>query len=77
MDAPVGAAGPLLGRVTAFDPARGLGTVTDDAGAAYAFHATAIADGSRRVEVGTPVSFSLAPGHGGRHEARTLIALSS
>ena len=75
MAAPVGAAGPRLGRVTSFDPTRGLGTVTDDAGAAYAFHATAIVDGSRRIEVGTPVSFSLAPGHGGRHEARTLVPL--
>jgi hypothetical protein len=48
--------------------------VTDDSGARYAFHATAIADGSRRVDVGTRVSYSLAPGHGGRHEVRVLVA---
>jgi cold shock CspA family protein len=70
----VGTSGPHLGRVTSFDATRGLGTVTDEAGAVYAFHATAIADGSRRVDVGTRVSYALAPGHGGRHEARALVA---
>jgi cold shock CspA family protein len=73
---PVGTTGPLLGRVDSFDPARGLGTVADDAGARYSFHATAIADGSRRIDTGTRVSFVLAPGHGGRHEARALVALT-
>jgi cold shock CspA family protein len=71
--APVGTAGPRLGRVASFDATRGLGTVTDDSGAVHPFHATAIADGSRRIDVGTRVSYSLAPGHGGRHEARTLV----
>jgi cold shock CspA family protein len=70
----VGTAGPHLGRVASFDPARGLGTVIDDGGSAHAFHATAIADGSRRIDVGTRVSYSLGPGHGGRREARRLIA---
>jgi cold shock CspA family protein len=72
--APVGTTGPHLGRVASFDPTRGLGTVTDDSGARFAFHATAIADGSRRIDVGTRVSYSLAPGHGGRHEVRVLVA---
>jgi len=70
-------AGPHLGRVTSFDRARGLGTITDDDGAVYDFHATAIADGTRRIDVGTPVSFTLSPGHRGRYEARSLVALSS
>jgi cold shock CspA family protein len=74
--APAGTTGLRLGRVTSFDATRGLGTVTDDAGAAHAFHATAIADGSRRIDVGTRVSYSLAPGHGGRHEARTVVAFA-
>ncbi len=74
MAGPVGAAGPRLGRVASFDAARGLGTVTDETGAVYTFHATAIADGSRRIDVGTRVGYSLVPGHGGRHEARTLVA---
>jgi cold shock CspA family protein len=75
--APAGTTGLRLGRVTSFDATRGLGTLTDDAGAVHAFHATAIADGSRRIDVGTRVSYSLAPGHGGRHEARTVVAFAS
>lgn len=74
MAAPVGTVGPHLGRVASFDPTRGLGTVTDDGGPVYAFHATAIADGSRRIDVGSRVSYSLAPGHGGRREVRRLVA---
>lgn len=76
MGDPVCAAGPHLGRVATFDPSRGLGAVTDDTGALYPFHATAIADGSRRIDVGTRVSYSLTPGHGGRHEVRTLVAVT-
>jgi cold shock CspA family protein len=72
---PVGVAGPHLGRVASFDPARGLGTVVDDDGSPYDFHATAIADGSRRIEVGTPVAFDVLPGHRGRDEARGILSL--
>jgi cold shock CspA family protein len=74
---PASSAGPHLGRVASFEPTRGLGTVADDTGAVYDFHATAIADGTRRIDVGTPVSFTLTPGHRGRYEARSLVALSS
>ena len=74
---PAPTAGARHGRVAAFDPARGLGTVTDDAGANYRFHATAIADGGRRIDVGTEVTFTVAPGHGGRYEARSLSATSA
>ena len=73
MAGPVPAAGPRLGRVASFDAARGLGTVEDEEGTAYGFHSTAIADGTRRIEVGTPVSFTVAPGHGGQYEARSLV----
>ncbi|HEY6471253.1 MAG TPA: hypothetical protein VIY26_00080 [Acidimicrobiales bacterium] len=75
MAAPVGVAGPHLGRVASFDPASGLGTVVDDDGSSYDFHATAIADGSRRIDVGTPVVFDVAPGHRGRNEARGILSL--
>jgi cold shock CspA family protein len=74
---PVSAAGPRHGRVTAFEPTRGLGTVEDDDGTAYGFHATAIADGSRRIEVGTVVVFTVSPGHRGLYEARSLVPVSS
>jgi cold shock CspA family protein len=70
-------AGPRHGRVASFDPVRGLGTVADDAGTAYGFHATAIADGSRRIEVGTDVVFVVVPGHRGRYEARSLVTESA
>jgi cold shock CspA family protein len=74
---PVSAAGPHHGRVATFDVTRGLGTVDDDDGTAYGFHATAIADGSRRIEVGTAVVFTVSPGHRGLYEARSLVPVSS
>jgi cold shock CspA family protein len=71
---PVPSSGPHHGRVTSFDATRGLGTVAEGAGGdVLDFHATAIADGSRTIEVGAEVSFSVAPGHGGRYEARSLV----
>jgi cold shock CspA family protein len=72
MAGPVPTAGPHLGRVASFDATRGLGTVEDDEGTAYGFHATAIANGTRRIDVGAPVSFTVAPGHAGRYEVRCL-----
>ena len=71
---PVPPAGPRHGRVASFDPARGLGTVAEDGGTTYGFHATAIADGSRRIPVGAEVTFAVAPGHRGLYEARSLVA---
>jgi cold shock CspA family protein len=67
---------PLAGTVVAFDRARGLGTVVDAAGRELAFHATAIADGTRSIEPGTAVHFVVVAGHGGRLEARGLEAAS-
>jgi cold shock CspA family protein len=72
---PVATAGPRLGRVRAFDKARGLGTVVDDDGVEFDFHATAIADGSRSIEVHAAVMFVIAPAHRGRYEARSLVPL--
>jgi cold shock CspA family protein len=63
------------GAVSAFDQRRGVGSVSDPDGATWPFHATAISDGSRDIEVGTVVRFRLAPGHGGRYEARTVTPL--
>jgi cold shock CspA family protein len=74
---PVPAAGPHHGLVASFDPARGLGAVHDDDGSSYGFHATAIADGSRRIDVGTTVVFTVTPGHRGLYEARSLVPVSS
>jgi cold shock CspA family protein len=76
MTGPVPSTGPHRGRVASFDPGRGLGEVKDEDGTGYGFHATAIADGSRRIEVGTAVVFTVSPGHGGAYEARSLLAIA-
>lgn len=57
------------GRVVDFDEAVGLGTVEADGGRRYLFHCTQIADGSRRIDVGTAVSFSVRPARLGTWEA--------
>ena len=76
MAGPVPSAGPHRGRVASFDARRGLGAVEDEGGTSYGFHATAIADGSRRISVGTTVVFTLSPGHGGLYEARSLMPVA-
>jgi cold shock CspA family protein len=63
------------GVVTDFDDPRGLGTVQEATGASFAFHCTAIADGSRTIAVGTPVMFVVQAGHLGRFEAWGLRPL--
>ena len=61
------------GVVSEFDDPRGLGSVLADDGRRYEFHCTAVADGSRTIEVGTRVAFVLAVAHRGRLEARQII----
>lgn len=47
------------GVVDTFDDLAGVGTVIDDAtGATWFLHCTRIADGSRTIDVGTPVLFA-------------------
>ena len=62
----------MNGVVTAFDERAGLGTVTAEDGTAYAFHCTAIADGTRTIPVDTKVTFELRPARGGRYEAAAI-----
>ena len=62
----------MTGQVRAFDEGRGAGEIVGDDGTAYPFHCTAIADGTRTIAVGTRVSFSVVPGHGGRWEAAAV-----
>jgi cold shock CspA family protein len=59
------------GAVTAFDEHRGLGVITAGDGTGYEFHCTAIADGSRTIEVGAEVQFDVAP-RLGRWEATNI-----
>lgn len=47
------------GVVSAFDAARGLGTILGDDGVERPFHCTQIAGGTRTIEVGTTVTFEL------------------
>ncbi|HVC26072.1 MAG TPA: hypothetical protein VND23_09965 [Acidimicrobiales bacterium] len=61
------------GTVVQFDDERGLGEVVAADRRRHPFHCTAIADGSRHVDVGAAVRFSLAPGHAGRLEARDVV----
>jgi cold shock CspA family protein len=75
-DVSPGLPGIRLGVVQAYDRARGLGVVIEEGGAPYAFHATAIADGSRMIEVDTEVTFLVVPGHQGRYEARSLTPVA-
>ncbi len=66
---------PRIGVVAEFDEPRGLGVVRDDDGLNYPFHCAAIADGTRRIEPGTRVVFSIAAGHRGRDEARAVTTV--
>lgn len=61
-----------VGTVVAFDPHVGYGTVIDQDGTEHSFHLTAIADGSRSIEVGAVVAFEVVAGHLGRWEAAGL-----
>jgi cold shock CspA family protein len=62
-----------MGTVASFDDPRGIGTVVDEAdGQEHFFHCTAIADGTRTIEVGAAVDFEVVPGRMGRWEATNL-----
>ncbi len=61
---------PLMrGRVTEFDEARGLGTITAEDGQSYPFHCTQLTDGSRQVDTGQAVRFDPLPKLGGTRPA--------
>jgi cold shock CspA family protein len=62
----------VSGRVSAFDRAVGLGEVALDDGRTLGFHATAITDGSRSIELGTEVIGQLGADHGGQMIVRLL-----
>ncbi|MGH9278204.1 MAG: cold shock domain-containing protein [Acidimicrobiales bacterium] len=61
------------GLVIAFDDDAGHGRVRREDGEELFFHCTAIADGSRTIEVGATVSFLVVPGHNGQWEATDLV----
>ncbi len=59
----------MRGRVVEFDDHVGTGTVEGEDGTRLFFHCVAIADGSRRIDVGTAVTYDVVPGRLGRYEA--------
>jgi len=65
----------VRGRVTAFDEERGYGTVEGEDGAPVFFHCTRISDGTRTVDVGADVVFTVVPGAPGRWEAGAVVKL--
>ncbi len=64
--------GGATGTVASFDKAAGLGVITSNDGGAFPFHCTAIADGSRDIEVGKTVTFTVVAGHLGKLEATQI-----
>ena len=62
----------MTGSVAEFDEHKGYGTVRSDDGDEYFFHCTQIADGTRTIGVGAPVTFEVTAGHLGRWEAVNL-----
>jgi hypothetical protein len=62
----------LRGKVTQFEEVRGRGVVTADDGRTFEFHATRIADGTRRIPVGVAVTFVTVPALRGRYEAADI-----
>jgi CspA family cold shock protein len=61
----------LYGRVTEFDDARGLGSITSDEGTTFDFHCIEIADGTRTIEPDQRVAFERLARFG-RFQARTI-----
>jgi cold shock CspA family protein len=64
--------GEAQGTVASFARDRGLGEIVTPDGHTYPFHCTAIADGTRDIEVGKSVTFTIAAGHLGRLEATAI-----
>ena len=64
--------GTATGSVAEFDKHAGLGAIAGDDGSSYPFHCTAIVNGTRDIEVGTKVSFTVAAGHRGQLEATQI-----
>ena len=67
------ASGTVRGTVATFDDPEGYGTVSaSDPEGVWFFHCTAIADGTRSIEVGAEIDFDVVPGRLGRYEATNL-----
>jgi cold shock CspA family protein len=68
--------GLQLGVVDYYDAVRGVGAVAGGEGPGpYRFHCTAIADGSRKIDAGTHVAFTVAAALGGVLEAVSVTQI--
>jgi cold shock CspA family protein len=65
----------MRGAVTEFDEPRGLGMIEADDGHTFPFHCTALLDGTRTIDPGTPVVFEIRPAGMGRYEATRISTL--
>jgi cold shock CspA family protein len=64
------------GTVRTFDERRGMGEITSEDGNVFAFHSTAIANGSRRIAEGAQVEFDIVAGLPGCWEAAAIEKLA-
>jgi len=62
----------VRGIVTAFDDAKGFGTVSGDDGEDRFFHCTSVADGTRTISVGAHVEYEIVAGNLGCYEAAVV-----
>jgi len=67
----------MEGRVASFDEPRGLGTIEAADATTYAFHCTALLDGTRSVDEGTAVTFEVRAAGMGRWEATRIAHLGA
>jgi|TARA_R110002110_G_scaffold9459_7_gene46470 cold shock CspA family protein len=63
--------GVLVGVVSEFDGAVGLGVIMSGDGSSHIFHVIEIADGTRSIDIGVDVSFDLLAKFG-RYEAANI-----
>ncbi len=64
---------PQRGVVATYDTVAGYGTIAAADGRTWWFHCTAIADGSRHIEVAAAVGFRVVAGRQGRWEAADIV----
>ena len=64
----------MEGRVAEFDEDRGVGWV-EVGSERWFFHCTEIADGTRTIATGTPVTFEVRAGHRGTWEATRVARM--
>lgn len=64
-----------FGTIAEFEEPVGLGVLREIDGTRHSFHCTAIADGSRNIQVGAEVIFRLVAARAGRREATDIVML--